>query len=285
MAVARPSKMRDPVAAPVTVRDGERRWGVAMRARLFLLRRMVARDVSVRFAGTTIGLAWGIFQPLVMLGLYTFVFQYVYRVGAVEGGHSFAAFAFCGLWPWMSFQEGVLRATTAVLDNAGIVKKLQFPSELFVGSVVLSSAITHGVGLALFVVSFLAVTDPARLLALPLLAVPVALQLALTIGLGLLLACAQVFVRDVLQIATPALTVWFFLTPIVYAEGLVPAAMRPLLEWNPMTPVIRLYRAVILGTDIGSVWGPCYSAAVAILLLGAGRVAFRRCRPFFADHL
>ena len=256
-----------------------------LRSRFFLLRRMVARDVSARFAGTRIGMVWSLVQPLVMLALYTFVFQYIYRVGQVEGRYGFAAFTFCGLWPWMAFQEGTMRAVTAVVDNAGVVKKLKFPSELFVVSVALSSAVTHGVGLVLFIALFWIAGEPARLAAIPLLALPIALQLALTIGLGMLLACAQVFVRDVAQIAAPALTVWFFLTPIVYAEGMVPARMRPLLDWNPMTPVIRLYRAGILGTEAGGLGGLFYSAAVAALLLYAGRAAFARCRPFFADYL
>jgi lipopolysaccharide transport system permease protein len=256
-----------------------------LRARVFLLRRMVARDVSVRFAGTRIGMVWSLVQPLVMLALYTFVFQYVYRVGQIEGRHGFAAFVFCALWPWMAFQEGTMRAVTAVVDNAGIVKKLKFPSELFVVSVALSSAITHGVGLALFVALFQIVGDPGRPAAIPLLAVPITLQLALTVGLGMLLACAQVFVRDVAQMAAPALTVWFFLSPIVYAEGMVPARMRPLFDLNPMTPIIRLYRAAILGTEVGALSGLLYSTIVAVLLLAAGRAVFARCRPFFADYL
>lgn len=255
------------------------------RAHVFLLRRMVARDVSVRFAGTAVGMVWFLLQPLVMLGLYTLVFQHIYRVGQVEGRYGFATFTFCALWPWMSFQEGTMRAVTAVVDNAGVVKRLRFPSELFVVSVVVSSAITHGVGLALFIAIFVLAGDPARLAGLPLLAVPILLQLALAIGLGMLLACGHVFARDVAQIAAPALTVWFFLTPVLYAESMVPGGLRPVLEWNPLTSIVRLYRAAILGADPGGVGGPLYSALVAVVLLVAGYRAFARCRPFFADYL
>ncbi len=260
-------------------------WWVLVRARVFLLRRMVAHDVRARFAGTTIGIAWFLLQPLIMLGVYTVVFQQIYRAGPVAGGYGFAPFAFCGLWPWMAFQEGTMRAVTAVVDNAGIVKKVSFPSELFVVSAVVSSAIVQGAAFIVFLVVFVGVEAPARLFGLPWLVVPVVLQLAFAAGLGMLLACAHVFVRDVAQITAAVMSVWFFLTPIVYAESMVPRGLLPLLQWNPMTPIVRCYRAVALGSDPGPLTGVLFSAVVAALLLQLGRSAFRRCRPFFADHL
>jgi ABC-type polysaccharide/polyol phosphate export permease len=66
---------------------------------------------------------------------------------------------------------------------------------------------------------------------------------------------------------------------------MVPSQLRPLLEWNPLTPLMRLYRAVILGTEPGGLAGAAYAAAVAAGLLVLGSYAFARCRPFFADHL
>lgn len=259
------------------------RWATA-RSRLFQLRLMVVRDVTQRFAGTKMGLLLSLLQPLVLLALYTFVFDYVYRVGQV-GGHSFSAYLLVALWPWMAFQEGLMRSVSAVIDNASVVKHLKFPSELFVASGVLSSAFLHGIGLVVFTVGFVLAVEPARAAGLPLLAVAALIQLALTFGLGLLLACAQVFVRDVTHAAGPVLSVWFFLTPIVYPETMVPPNLRQLIEWNPLTPLVRLYRAAILGTEAGGLGGPLFSALVAAVLVIVGRRVFLRCRPIFADYL
>ena len=92
-----------------------------------LLATMVRREVGARFAGSSLGGLWSLIQPAIMLGLYTMVFSVIYRIRDIEGGHGFPEFVFCGLWPWMAFQEACIGSVTAITSNANLVKKTPIP--------------------------------------------------------------------------------------------------------------------------------------------------------------
>ena len=250
-----------------------------------LLTTMVRRDIGARFAGSSLGGLWTLIHPAILLSLYTLVFTYIYRVPTLEGGHSFTEFAFCGLWPWLAFQEACLRSVTAITDNANLVKKLRFPSELLVLSLTLSSFLVQGVGFVLFLLALMVWNGSVSVVSLLLLAVPIALHIALAVGLGMILACGNVFFRDVGQLANAGLTIWFFLTPVIYSPTLVPAGLQPVLRWNPVTPIIGLYRSLILFHTFAGALGLLYCALVSGILLWLGVYLFRRCRGFFADYL
>ena len=250
-----------------------------------LLATMVRRDIGARFAGSSLGGLWTLIHPAIMLSLYTMVFAYIYRVPQMEGGYGFTEFVFCGLWPWMAFQEACLRSVTAITDNANLVKKLQFPSELLVISVTLSSFLTQGIGFMLFLLGLMVWKGSVSLVSVALLSVPVAINILLAAGIGMILACGNVFFRDVGQLANAGFTVWFFLTPVVYSPTLVPAVLRPVLQWNPVAPIVGLYRSLILAHSFISGVGLWYCALLAMFLFWLGAYLFRRCRGFFADYL
>ena len=113
----------------------------------------------------------------------------------------------------------------------------------------------------------------------------VPLQVALTLGLGLLLASAQVFFRDTSQVVGMALMGWFYLTPIVYPLGMVPENLRGLVEANPLTPVVELYRTALLGAEFRLVPEAIGLAVTAAALAAAGIWIFRRLRPVFVDEI
>jgi ABC-type polysaccharide/polyol phosphate export permease len=250
-----------------------------------LLTTMVRREIGARFAGSSLGGLWSLIHPAIMLSLYTLVFTYIYRVQKIDGEYSFTEFVFCGLWPWLAFQEACLRSVTAIVDNANLVKKLQFPSELLVVSVILSSFLSQGIGFLLFLLALMAWKGTLSVLSLLLLVVPVGLHIALATGLGMLLACGNVFFRDVGQLTAAGFTIWFFLSPVVYAPSLIPASLQTILRWNPVAPILELYRSLILSHSFKGSIELVYTAVLAGLLMWAGSVVFRRCRGFFADYL
>jgi lipopolysaccharide transport system permease protein len=274
-------------AAPPCQRAGDRPAMIPprMRRHLFLLKELVKRDFQGRYAGSALGFFWSFVQPLWLLGLYWFVFGEVLEVapGGQARTESFALFLFAGLLPWTAIHEGVLRGTTAVTDNAALVKKLSFRSELLVLAIVLAALLHEAIALCVFVAVLAAFGElvPASLGWL-LLAVPV--QAALTLGLGLLLAAVNVFFRDVAQVLGLVLNAWFFLTPIVYPLEWVPEAMRPALEANPLTALVALYRRALIG---GELPGTALVAllVVAALVLAAGLALFARLRPSFVDEI
>ncbi|HYX23829.1 MAG TPA: ABC transporter permease, partial [Thermoanaerobaculia bacterium] len=120
---------------------------------------------------------------------------------------------------------------------------------------------------------------------LPVLLLAVPLQVALTLGLGLILGSANVFFRDTAQILGMAFTGWFYLTPIVYPLALVPARFQPWLRLNPLTALVGLYRQALLGGGLALVPGTGALAAVAIVLLFFGLLLFRRLKTAFVDEI
>ena len=203
--------------------------------RWFLLRELVRRDFQGRYAGSLLGFVWSFVQPLFLLGLYYFVFATVLKIRLTgEATESFGLFLFAGLLPWMAFQEGVSRGATAVTDNAVLVKKLTFPSEILVLAVALAALLHEGIAAAVFL-AVVAVTGHLSVATLPWLLVAIPLQMGLTLGLGFLLASLNVLFRDISQILGMVLMAWFFLTPIVYSLNHVPDGLRPWIAANPLT--------------------------------------------------
>lgn len=251
----------------------------------FLLRELVKRDVQSRYAGSLLGLVWSFVQPLFLLGLYYFVFATVLQISLIgERTESFGLFLFAGLLPWMAFQEGVSRGTTAVTDNAVLVKKLTFPSEILILSAVLAALVHEAIAAVLFVavVGLMGQLEPA---ALAWLLVALPLQVTLTLGLGLLLASLNVLFRDVSQLLGMVMLAWFFFTPIVYPMGHVPDRLQPWIELNPMTVLVGLYRLAFFGGEppggMELAWLALFSAGIG----AAGLALFRRLKPVFADEV
>ena len=259
--------------------------GAPLFAHSFLLRELVRRDFHGRYAGSMLGFLWSFVQPLWQLLLFSFVFSVVLRISPVgERTGRFWVFLFCGLLPWIAVQEGVMRGATALTDNASLVKKLRFPAEILVLSVVLGALLHEAIAAIVFLAVLAAIGElspaglPWLLLALP-------LQLMLTCGLGLALASVHVFFRDTAQMLGMALTGWFYLTPIVYPEALVPARLQSLMALNPLTGLVALYRAAVLGGGPPSLAAIALATVLCAALLGIGWLLFRRLQPAFADEM
>ena len=250
-------------------------------AKLFLLKEMVVRDLRSRYAGSGLGLAWVVLHPILWMVLYSAVFSVILRVPVDPEYAGFPEFLMAGLLPWMAIQEGISRSSSALPDNAVMVKKAVFPIETLVLSAVVAAVVNQLVAFLVFAVYLLFIGHLSvwALLALPALV----LQVLLTYGLGCLAATVTVFVRDAAHAIGILLTVVFFATPIVYPASLVPDRFRPILEANPVAHLVAWYRAAFTLHELppaGSVLYLTVFSAFAALL---GGLLFLRARPHFAD--
>lgn len=261
---------------------------LAMALTLYRHRQMIweftRRDLQARFAGSAMGLFWSVVQPLLTLGIFLFLFSVVLdlRVPPSEGGGPFALFLLAGMLPWLASQETLLRSARVVLDNAALVKKTLFPSKVLPVYLTLSSAALEAVGLLVLGATILAVT---RRLPLTVLLLPpvILLQLVFTLGLAWVLASLTVYFRDLFHVAGALLTVWMYLTPIVYPESLLPEAMRPFFWWNPYRHIVVAYRALLLEGRLPAPESLLYLTVVALLVAWAGSRLFDRLSPTFSD--
>jgi lipopolysaccharide transport system permease protein len=251
----------------------------------YLLRELVVRDLKVRYAGSFFGFLWAFFNSLWQLALYSIVFSLILRTPLVgEGTDSFPAFLFAGLLPWMAFSEGLQRGTVAIVENAHLVKKLRFPSELLVLSVSLSALVHASIAFLLFFALRVGVGGVAWG-GLPLFLLGLALQLAVTYGSALLMAAAYVFMRDIVHGLGLVLAALFYLTPIVYPAALVPERFDWAVAANPLSTLVAIYRTFLLGSRPPSGVATAALAAVAVAVLAAGWLAFRRLAGSFSDEL
>ncbi len=256
-----------------------------MSNQLFLLKELVQRDFQSRYAGSLLGFLWPFVLPLWQLVLFSFVFSTVLKIPLTgERTENFALFLFCGLLPWMAINEGITRSATAITDNPNLVKNVNFQPEILLVSIVLGALLQEGVALAVFLV-ILAALGELSLGALPVLGIALPLQIALTLGLGLLLCCVHTLFRDTAQLLSMAVMGWFYLTPIVYPRSLVPPRYQAWIQWNPLTTLVDLYRQALLAGDVGSIRGVGQLATVALGLLLAGGWLFRRLKRGFADEV
>jgi lipopolysaccharide transport system permease protein len=251
-----------------------------------LVRSMARRDFTSRYKGSVIGPAWAIITPAVMIIIYTAIFSGIFgaRFGA-QGGHlRFAVYLFCGLLPWTAFSDGVQRSTTSLTDNVNLVKRVVFPTEALPVNLALSGIAQQLIGTIVLLAGALILEHmihPTALL-LPLLLAP---QFLVTAGLGWLMASLGVFIRDMPQINQLALTTWMFLTPIYYPENLIPQKYQWVVNLNPMAPLIRNYRRLLLEGRAPDWRGLAVTMAFALVCFIFGYWWFQRTKKAFADIL
>jgi lipopolysaccharide transport system permease protein len=252
-----------------------------------LIRVMVRRDVLGRYRGSFGGSFWTVFNPLLLMLTYFFVFGLVLRsrFGQDSSRSGFALYFLAAMLPWLPFSEAVGRAPTVILEHRNFVKKLVFSIETLPVNLVAAGLITEAFAIVLYCVFLLIFRHaiPATALWLPALLVP---QILFTLGLSWFLAALGAYVRDLGQIIGYLMTIWFFLTPICYPESsleTLPHFATLVLAANPMYVLVRGYRAVFLegqAPAFGSLW-KLWLAGAAMFVLG--HAWFYKLRKSFAD--
>lgn len=252
-----------------------------------LVLQMARRDLVERYRGSVFGFLWSLFNPILMLAVFTFVFTVVFRARwPATGGTNaeFAVNAFVGLIVYGLFAESVGRAPSLVLQNAHLVKKVVFPLEVLPWVSMASSVFHAAVSFVVLVAFTVVVTGAPRAtsLLLPLVVVPVIL---LSLGLSWFLASIGVFLRDASHTVPLLITALMFVSPIFYPLSSVPENVRWILALNPLAGAMEDSRAVALGGVIPDPTG------YILLLVGSAAVAwgglwwFMRTKHTFADVL
>lgn len=244
-----------------------------------LLRELVRRDLTARFTGSVFGLAWAVLQPLSLIFLYWFVFTYMVG-GPGKDNHNYVYFLIAGLVPWLAINEGIMRSTTAIVDNSSIVRRLAFRSELLIVVPNITAIIFELIGLALLVTALVLTGWHAP--SWWVLPFALLLQFLLQVGFGLLLSITYVFFRDLTQIVGFALSIVFYLSPILYPVG---GRFASLFAWNPMTPLIGLFRSAIFSAPLPPAGSIVFLLVASLAVFAGGVALFRRTQPSIVDLL
>ena len=249
-----------------------------------LIRSMARRDILARYRGSFGDVFWTILNPLLLMATYFFVFGVVLqsRFGPDQTRTGFALYFLAGMLPWLAFSEPVGRSAQVVIEHRNFVKKLIFPIETLPVNQVVAGLVTEGFAAAVFLTALLVIRGyvPLSVAWLPALLIP---QLLFTLGVCWFLAALGVFMRDLGQIMGFLLTLWFFITPICYAEGALHGTAQVILRKNPLYVLVRGYRAILLESHPPELLPMLKLWIVAAIVFLCGYAWFYKLRKSFAD--
>jgi ABC-type polysaccharide/polyol phosphate export permease len=224
-------------------------------------------------------------QPLALLAAYTFLFGILnQRMQPGAGTTSFPVFLFCGILPWLLFQETVMRSCSSITDNAALITKTIIPAEILPIAITISTLIHHMIGLAILLAVLLATQSVPVSVLWILLYMPMLLMLAQ--GLGWIVAGLHVFVRDTIQALQILMFLWFWFTPIFYSKDMIRSeGMQLVVSLNPMAWIVTGYRNALLGLTQPEGLQIAFLIGVSLLVLVIGGLLFRQAKPAFPDVL
>ncbi len=247
---------------------------------------LVSRSIRKDYLENVTGFAWLILQPLMLLGVYAFVFGVVFEARVPEDLEvGFVAYLAVAFWPWTAFSEAVIRSSGTITANSALIGKVAFPSELLPLSMVVATFTMHMVGYVAVLIVLQMTGSDIHWLGL-LAAVPVLMLLCLLAGaIGLFAGALQVFIRDVAQVLPPLMTFWFFSTPILYSSAQLPEAVAAVVAWNPMGWFVGMLRGALLEGRFELDAAVAAAALVSPFCLWLALRFFRRLSGHFEDFL
>ncbi len=261
-----------------------------LRSRQRLVRYLVQADVRKRGADTLLGNVWWVLDPLLQMAVYVVFVTIV----APRQTPDYPLFVFSALLPWKWFTASMNNATSSIVSHDQLIKQIQFPKIVLPTASVFAGVASFAFGtiaLALLLLFFPSRVSP-YLVFIPLIA---AVQFVFTLACAYLVAAGNVFFRDLGNVETHALRLWWFLSPGLYSlaalDELQAFQQNPTLgviaNANPFAILFTAYRSVIYGTPTGPATPPDFAAlgvllGVSVVLLAMTTILFKRLEPNFA---
>lgn len=257
-------------------------------ARLFryrgLIQSLVARELKARYRGSVLGFLWSFINPLLLLGIYSFIFTTI-MPNRVEGVQPYSLFMLCGILPWTWFSASLTEASGSLIAGGNLIKKVLFPAEVLPIVSVLANMIHFALALPIVVLFLVIYRHPPDAAGLAWFPVAVLVQFIFTTGLALVLAALTVHFRDIRDILANVLMLWFFATPIIYPWSQKEVeAYRRYFDFNPFTHLAVTYQEILFFPGPVGHWRWLLALGVAsVVVFLAGYWVFDRLRDSFAE--
>lgn len=247
-----------------------------------LIQTLVVRELKARYRGSVLGYLWSFINPLLLLLIYSFVFTIVIP-NRDERAQPYALFMFCGILPWTWFSASLSEASNSLIANGNLIKKVLFPAEVLPIVSVLANMVHFFLGLPILAAFLIWYQKPIHIAELAWFPVVVFVQLLFTIGLALILSALTVHFRDIKDILSNVLTLWFFATPIIYTWMMMEQYMG-YLNWNPFTHLAISYQEILFFDGPFGHWRWLLAiGGLSVALCLAGYWLFDRLRDSYAE--
>jgi ABC-type polysaccharide/polyol phosphate export permease len=262
------------------------RTAVAHRNLLYLLS---LKELRTRYRKSILGWTWSLLNPISQMVIFTFVFVVVFSaetpIGVPSGLESFPLYFLSGLLPFQFFSISVTVAIGAVDGNASLIKKVNFPREHLVFSVVLAQVVTLGIELLVLGVALMiagSMVLPWLIVMIPL----VALLTLFTTGVALALSAANVFFHDVNYLWGIVAQLLFYATPIIYTPEIIEnSGIRAVTNWGPTGSFIRASHQILYDNRMPGPERWAHLLVISIVVFAIGAWIFNRLSPRFAEEL
>jgi ABC-type polysaccharide/polyol phosphate export permease len=245
-----------------------------------LIQILIQRELKARYRGTFLGFLWSFLNPFILMGIYVLVFSVYFRVEM----ENYPAFLLCGILPWAWFSSSLNEATSSIISNGGLIKKVYLPSEVF-PLIFVGSNMIHFLMSIPILLFFLAFFEISLSWIAGFFLIVLVIQFIFTLGLVLITSSLAVKFRDLLQVVPNLLMFWFFITPILYPVSMVPEGFRFFVELNPMALILQSYQDIFFFNKSPSVISLAISGGLACFLLVIGFSFFEARREVFAEEV
>lgn len=248
----------------------------------FLLKQLVMRDFKVKYKRSALGVLWSLLYPLLMTAVMAVVFSNVFKFSTP--GVSYLAYLISGLTLFNYFSEASNLAMSSVVANFGLINKVYMPKYIFP----LSKALFVGINFLLSLIPlYLVIIFTGTGLNIYHLLLPysyVCLFL-FTLGMGFLLSSVAVFLRDMFYIYGIIITIWTYLTPLMYDINMISPRLAFVMKFNPMYQYVNFARTIILyhNCPTAGQFAGCAVSALAVLALGT--LVFKKTQDKFIYYV
>lgn len=247
----------------------------------YLIRNLVLKDFKIRYRNMSLGMLWSLLNPLVMMGILTFVFTVIFPNKTVD---HFAVFVLTGMVPYNFFSLAWATSSSSIVESADFIKRVSVPREMIPLTAVLSTALNMAAQVALLfaLVLFFGYGVNRYWLWLP---VVWGMEIVFVCGLGLLTGTIAVFIRDTRYVVESVNLLMFWLVPIFYPFSAIPAQLKDYYMLNPVAALVVASRNILLEGTAPASWLLFKLTLVSFGTLAVGVLAFRHWKREFYDYL
>jgi len=247
-----------------------------------LIKTLVNRDLKVRYRNSFLGYMWTWLEPLMTMFVFILIFDVLYKSGI----KNFPVFLLCGLIPWTFLQSSVNSSVNAITANAGLIKRVYYPREIFPLTITLSNCVTMFLGFLVLVpvVIFFGIPFSMKILLFPLGTV---FLFFFTLGLCLIFATMNVFARDTMYIAPFIIRLWMYLTPIFYSaeQRIPPKFLEIYMTLNPLALMLSLFRAAFMNYSVPKISLIAIGFSTSLFVFLVGYVFFKKYEDLMVKRI
>lgn len=245
-----------------------------------LLKTSVKKDIRGKYKNSFLGVLWSFLNPLLQIAVYAIIFPIILK----NNEPNYVIFLCTGLIPWTFFSTALNRASSIVVDNGNIIKKVFFPREILPISLVTSEAINFMISTIIIIgfVMFGGLGITKYVIFYPIILVA---QYITVLAISFILSSITVYLRDIQHFIGVALSLLFYATPIVYNSKSIPEEFTWILQYNPMTYIVNAYRDIFYNQVKPDIVSLVSLIGIMLCILVVGYMLFNKLQKGFAEEL